>query len=717
MPSMSIRFKLFAAFFLFILLPFCLAGLGGYWFVSDFIEKKYSQQAELTLRALSQNVAFIFGEMNKVTDSTIASTALQELLDNRGYDLKHLTETDYLELNQIQKSFRELLINHPSVSFAFMYTLHDERIVPIFAKGDFTALPFRTFQQQPLYESVLERDGLPKWVGPYEYPRLTGVDPVFTQIRLVKDIDTLRDKGILLVQMKQSGLDNLFRYFRYRQEDYDTRFLMVNEHGMILFDSGGELGGKPMQAYTSSRFYEGDGYRSDRLVFAGEESILSSIPVGEEQWRLVSLASWHSLSKEITAYARIVAAITGLCLLSAFVFLMFSVNRIAKSIIRIVRSMRRVEEGELHIRVREEGRDELSLLAQGLNSLIDRVHTLLGKVKQEQQKKTRAELRVLQAQIKPHFLFNTLESINVLAAQNEGKKVSEMVQRLGVLLRISFQEQERIPLHLELKHLRSYLDIQAFRFEDLFDYTLDVPDELLDCRIPKLTLQPLVENAIQHGFEGIGYTGMIRIRGVRERGRIALYIEDNGIGMQAETLSRFQYLADDTDDVAAAVDAVDAVDAPSMNGVGVADDVADGVDVVPANTADDVSSSNTAGVADGVVVAKDAGVADDLSVGKDTGEADDLSVGKDAGEAADLVTGRNVDGGSDVTLHPMEGLVHAERSGLGLRSVADRIRIEYGSAYGLFICSQPGQGTIIKCVLPDMYDAGGDGDVVESSVD
>ncbi len=601
---MSIRFKLFAAFFLFILLPFCLLGLGAYWFVSDFIEKKYSQQAELTLRALSQNVAFIFGEMNKVTDSTIASTALQELLDNRGYDLKQLTETDYLELNQIQKSFRELLINHPSVSFAFMYTLHDERILPIFAKGNFNALPFAEFQQQPLYRKVLERDGLPKWVGPYEYPQLTGEDPVFTQIRLVKDIDTLSDKGILLVQMKQSGLENLFRYFRYKQEDYDTRFLMVNAQGLILFDSAGEMDGKPLQTYTNAPLHGGDGYVSDRLSFAGEESILSSIPVGEEQWRLISLTSWHSLSKEITEYARVVALITALCLLSALVFLMFSVNRIAKSIIRIVRSMRRVEDGELHIRVREEGRDELSLLAHGLNSLIARVHTLLGKVKQEQQQKNKAELRVLQAQIKPHFLFNTLESINVLAAQNEGKKVSDMVQRLGVLLRISFQEQERIPLRLELAHLRSYLDIQAFRFEDLFDYELDVPDELLDCHLPKLTLQPLVENAIQHGFEGIAYKGMIRIRGVVEQDRIALYVEDSGIGMDAETLAKFQYLADDA--------------------------------------------------VDGLVRSEE---------------------------------------------EPEEP-AHAERRGLGLRSVADRIRIEYGREYGLFICSYLGHGTIIKCVLP-----------------
>lgn len=109
---------------------------------------------------------------------------------------------------------------------------------------------------------------------------------------------------------------------------------------------------------------------------------------------------------------------------------------------------------------------------------------------------------MLQAQIKPHFLFNTLESINVLAVQNEGRKVSEMVYRLASILRISIQDRDEITLEEEVKHLRNYLDIQKFRFEDLFDYQLEVPEELLGCGVLKLTCSRWSRTAFSMALKG-----------------------------------------------------------------------------------------------------------------------------------------------------------------------------------------------------------------------
>lgn len=603
---MSLRFKLFSAFVVFIIIPLFVLGIAAYVFISDMIEKKYSQQTELTLRALSENVNFILREMNKVTDSTIASKALQELWTKREYADSDLSRADYfLELNQIQRDFRDLLINHPSVSYAFMYTFKEDRFIPIYSKTSFTALPFEDFRRQPIYREVMERAGEPKWVGPYEYPDLTGYDPVFTQIRVVKDIATLKDQGILLVQVKNSGLESLFRYYRFNQEKYDARFFIVNDAGLVLFDSNDDLNGQNLNRYTNGLPLDGR-YHSKRSSFSGEDSVISGMSLGNENWHLVSVTSWSSLSTEIMQYARWVAVISGALVVLALVFLLFFVNRIVRTIIRTVRFMRRVENGELHIRIDESGNDELRLLGRGLNSLIERVSELLGRVKQEQEQKNRAEMLVLQAQIKPHFLFNTLESINVLAVQNEGKKVSQMVLRLANILRISFQGKEEIPLRQEVEHLQSYLEIQKFRFTDLFEYEIDVPEALMNCHIQKLTLQPLVENCIQHGFDGIRHTGLIRIRAEAAAGRLILTVEDNGVGIPNEALANFQYLSRD--------------------------------------------------------------------------EASPLD-------------------GRRETREP-------ERRGLGVRSVADRIRIQYGKEYGLFICSSPEGGTMIKCVIPK-YESGG----------
>jgi len=605
---MSLRVKLFTAFVGFIILPLLVLGIVAYQIASNMTEERYSQHTELTLRALVHSVDFVFAEMNKVTDSTIASRAIQEALSNtQGSEEIH--EIDYLELNEVQRNFRELLVNHPSVSFAFMYTLYNEKINTLFTKGSFTAMPFETFKQQPIYAKVLERRGLPVWVGPFEYPELTGSEPVFTQIRVVKDIETLRDKGILLVQIKNSGIDAIFRYFRFNQEQYETQFFIVNKDGLILYDSGDRLLGQNLNELASNIHWEGS-YRSDRMMFEGQDTILSSIDLGnDEKWRLVSVTSWSSLAGEMALFAGGIAGIILFCLLLACAFILFFANRIAKSIVQTVRVMSEVERGNLKARVPVSGNDETSLLSRGFNSLVHRLEGLLEEVKQQHERKMEAEMTALQAQIKPHFLFNALESINVLAIQNQGRKVSQMVARLGNILRISIQQKEEITVEQELEHLRSYLEIQKFRFEELFNYDIEIPPQLMSCKILKLTLQPLVENSIQHGFEGIEYMGHIRVWAEEEEERVVFYIEDNGIGMAAEQLAKFKYMQE----------------------------------MLPSH--------------------------------------------------------RN---------NPETG----ERRGLGVSNVADRLRIRYGTSYGLFICSQAGQGTKIKFVIPkytgsEQYEAEG----------
>lgn len=605
---MNLRLKLFTAFLSLIIIPLVIIGGSAYFFITDMIQKKYSQQSEITLKALSQSANIIFMEMDKVTDSTIASKAIQEVLLNGSSGV----EDDPIKMNKIQSDFRDMLILHPSVSYAFMYTFSDHGVTKIFFREKFEELNFDLFKSHKLYQTVLKRDGIPKWVGPYENPELTGNDPVFTQIRVVKDIATLSNQGILLVQIKSASLDSIFRVFRVDEDKHDTRFFIVNDQGLVLFDSIYKLNGGNLNAHSENKGIYGKGYQSSRLNFDGEDSVISSYELGRENWHLVSVTSWGSLSKEVNLYVKWLAVLITLSLLAALLFFLVFMNRITGSITRIVRLMRRVEEGEMWVRVEEKGRDEIHMLSKGFNRLIDRVNELIDRVKLEQQHKNKAEMRVLQAQIKPHFLFNTLESINVLAVQNEGRKVSQMVCRLASILRISIQDKEEILIKQEIEHLRSYLEIQKYRFEDLFDFEISIPDEVMRCMILKLTLQPLVENCIQHGFEGIQHRGFISVRGCVDNDKIIILIEDNGIGITNEQLQRFEYMV--TDEKVAAV-----------------------------------------------------------------------------------------------TQLPH----HSERRGLGVRSAADRIRIQYGPMYGLFICSELNKGTIIQCIIPKY----GPGDVNEAQSD
>lgn len=629
---MNLRYKLFSGFVLLIIIPLFFFATTTFLITFHLLEKKYSEQAEFSMRAIGQSLSYIFDEINIVTDSGIANDVFKQALSAPDPTSQELISSnnpaaesgqsptedkvdesqsgdglegiDYIRQNERQQNFRKLLFNHPTISYAFLYNLRgfsDSEIVRIFTKEGFKEMPLNEFKDHPVYKEVMELKGQPLWIGPNEYPEITGTEPVFTQIRAVKNLTTLKSIGISVVQMKAWEVDSFFNTFYTANENENTRFFIVNDQGFIIYDNKKSHSGQTLQDMLTKPLKLTKGYYSYKDKFNADQSIISSYEMPKYNWHLVSIRDWNSLSNEMVDYIRWVSIIIAICIIGAFMFNMLFMNRITNHIGRIVRFMRKVEDGDLHARVVEEGTDELATLSKGYNRLMDRVNGLIDQVKQEQNQKTAAEMRVLQAQIKPHFLFNTLESINVLAIQNQGRKVSQMVYRLGNILRISIQDKEEITIRQELEYLRSYLEIQKFRFDEVFNFEIDVPDDLMQYMIQKLTLQPLVENCIQHAFDGTTEMGWIRISAHSDAERIYLIVEDNGVGMSNEQLQRFVYM--DTDDTN---------------------------NLVP----------------------------------------------------------------------QLQETMNVERRGLGVRSVADRIRIQYGPRYGLYVCSQAGQGTIIQCTIP-----------------
>lgn len=196
-----------------------------------------------------------------------------------------------------------------------------------------------------------------------------------------------------------------------------------------------------------------------------------------------------------------------------------------------------VAKGDLTVRSEVRSGAEVSMLSDSLNTMIDKINELLEQVKKEQIRLRKAEFELLQSQINPHFLYNTLDAIVWLAEAGEQKKVVSMVGSLSEFFRTSLnQGKDVITIREELQHSRSYLEIQQVRYQDILRYEIDVPEELGCYLIPKITIQPLVENALYHGIKNKRGPGKIVINGKQEKDFLILQVEDNGAGMQEERL-------------------------------------------------------------------------------------------------------------------------------------------------------------------------------------
>lgn len=212
---------------------------------------------------------------------------------------------------------------------------------------------------------------------------------------------------------------------------------------------------------------------------------------------------------------------------------------IRQAIEKLEGSVQRLTGGDLRARVPEMDVEELTELAQQINVMANRLESLIEQNRREQENLAKSELRLLQAQINPHFLYNTLDTIIWQAESGQSEEVIHLTRSLSDFFRISLSSgADWIPLEKEVMHLSGYLSIQKTRYRDILNYAIDIPEDMYGGYIVKLLLQPLVENALYHGIKTRRGGGFIRVSAQRD-GDLALFsVADTGRGMTPEELSK-----------------------------------------------------------------------------------------------------------------------------------------------------------------------------------
>ena len=200
-----------------------------------------------------------------------------------------------------------------------------------------------------------------------------------------------------------------------------------------------------------------------------------------------------------------------------------------------------ISEGNFAVRTHVKSHDEVAVLAHGFNDMAENIQILVNKVREDEQKMRKADLRLLQEQINPHFLYNTLDTIVWLIECNETEQATEMVVTLSDFFRLVLSHgQEFISIRMEEQHVRSYLQIQETRYHDIMEYHILIDPELYGYQIPKMTLQPIVENALYHGIKCKRSKGQICIRGEKKQDLLILTVTDDGVGMEEADLQDLQ---------------------------------------------------------------------------------------------------------------------------------------------------------------------------------
>lgn len=224
------------------------------------------------------------------------------------------------------------------------------------------------------------------------------------------------------------------------------------------------------------------------------------------------------------------------------IFAMFTQRSVTTSINNPIQKLenlsKRIAEGDFTARVELPQVSELDGLTDNLNIMAVKIQALIAENVREQQNLQKSEMKALQAQITPHFLYNTFDTIVWLAEEKKNDQVIAITRAFSSFFRISLNKgKDFLSVSEEFEHVKSYLTIQKIRYSDILDYEIEYQPEMADCQILKLLLQPLVENALYHGIKNKRGRGLISVKGWRENNRLFFSVEDNGIGMTEEKLS------------------------------------------------------------------------------------------------------------------------------------------------------------------------------------
>lgn len=364
-------------------------------------------------------------------------------------------------------------------------------------------------------------------------------EKVFTLHRRIERVPSNEELGFVSMDVKLSLLTDIVGQLYDRGEE---DLYVVDQNGYFIFADDDALLGKPVEA----SWYEGSlasgENNSGHFEKEGALFVYDRVQTAIADWVIVKRIPTSYLIREANQAVAINLLVLALSLIVIVTATIIVSLRITAPVKQLVRYMNQVQAGNLQVPIRYAGNDEIGLVLVRFRSMMDTINNLiLREYKLELANKTN-QLRALQAQINPHFLNNTIQIIGTLALELGVPRIYALLSALARMMRYSMDnEAKTITLRDELAHLKAYVELQKERYENRFSFQVDVDDALLDAEMPKMLLQPVIENYFKHGMDKAAEDGLLILHARPRDGHILeIVIENNGASIPAERLAELQ---------------------------------------------------------------------------------------------------------------------------------------------------------------------------------
>jgi len=530
----SIRTRITFLYTIFAVILISIITFYAYYFATGLLKRQETFILQDSLEYLEQTISARISSANGEFINVFDDTGFTQL-----YFKSASGEREQAEQIKLDNEFQSYLLNiklrnHDVIEGIQLYAT-DRRV---YSSEYRFPMDFQAFRETPYYAACMEEknkllylnqpeDDVFYIVRSFYYQNSETGDSLSPTVGYLSQED--EDYSVLVFALKKKYLMNIIKK---EAEKRQTNVLIIDQDGQPVASAGNlnwltDSQNQTLQEQLPERIRQG---------FEGEfEENRLGIHIRKMEvtgWNIAYVYDMNILYRQTGEIRKVAGMLFAIAVVVVFLIATFVSGTVTRPIRTLAKTMDNAIENNMEVEFHTKYHDEVAELGNNFSRLMNRISRLLTDVKRAESQKHAEELKALQAQINPHFLYNTLDMVYWLAKIEKQDRIANLIADLADFFRLSLNKGEDITtVKKEMDHVRKYMDIQKVRMDGKFDYRIDVEAGLEDQKVPKLILQPFVENALIHGFEGIDHPGYISIRVQRKAEKICFTVKDNGKGM------------------------------------------------------------------------------------------------------------------------------------------------------------------------------------------
>ncbi|MCM3123878.1 MULTISPECIES: histidine kinase [unclassified Mesobacillus] len=535
--NLTLKYKLILAFSSFIIIPFLAVGGILSWLYLD-------SNRNMTLSAASQNNDQIIKNIDTTLNSIFRLTMYpihdQEIfgilrkdyskLENPGYE----RSKDFDRVNAVIQN--NILLYSDVIDSVTLYHMKDQSIIgrSNVQYVDYSYLK-KGYLNEPYIKEILSKNGEHVTVGVHR-DRLTNKKEYVVSVgRAIVDPYTSENIGIILINIDIEKLKQFWSNIRFTE---DTEFYLLDKENVIIHSSDkSDIGHHLNTVFKDDIVYKD---RQQEQKVDDEDAFVLTSASDLSEWRAVTVIPKSELFQLLNTILKLMFIIIAVGLLLSIMASVYIATGITRPLSILEKKMQQVSEGDLDVRVGLTGGD-IGRISTTIDSMLEQIRNLISRIYLEESEKRKHEMLAMQSQIRPHFMYNTINVIKWMAKMQGSSGIEDALSSFSSVIKFTAKtEGDLVTVKEETDFIKDYIQILDLRYFNKFDVKYEIEEDVLEYKTLKFLLQPLVENAIFHGFDEIEEKGVLEIKVYEENDKLIFIVEDNGSGIPDEMMDDSQ---------------------------------------------------------------------------------------------------------------------------------------------------------------------------------